>query len=126
MAEFFRSYDKTKKYIKGTLQELELQHRLAKYCGLVKPTNRKWSILFTIYHTSIVFSISYVLFHLMTFLMMNHNNILEVSEILAPLITGSSALLKFIILLVHLEDVLRILEQIKELNETCKSRHNFS
>ena len=99
---------------------LDHQIKFLKFCGIFESIPRKWIYRIKFFRSYIIFATLLTTAMVASFTVQNYNNILEITECIAPLVSAVFMLIKYGFLIICSDKIFDMIKEIEELNVECK------
>ena len=99
---------------------LDHQVKFLKFCGVQKNVSTQWIDIIRFYRCYLIFSTLFTTAMIISFVAKNVNNVLEVTECIAPLVSCVFMVIKYAFLLICSDKIYEMIKEIEEMNGKCE------
>jgi len=99
---------------------LDHQVKFLKFCGIHEIVSTQWIDIIRFYRYFLIFSTLFTIAMVVSFVANNFNNVLEIAECIAPLVSSVFMLIKYVFLLICTDNFFNMIKEIEEMNEECE------
>lgn len=99
---------------------LDHQVKFLKFCGINEIVSAQWKDIIRFYRYFLLFSTLFTIAMVVSFASKNVDNVLEIAECIAPLVSAVFMVIKFAYLLICSDKIYKMIKEIEAMNEECE------
>ena len=99
---------------------LDHQVKFLKFCGINEIVSAQWKDIIRFYRYFLLFSTLFTIVMVVSFVAKNVDNVLVITECIAPLVSSVFMEIKFAYLLNCSDKIYKMIKEVEDMNEECE------